>query len=650
MKEHMSLMQGLLRAVLKDCANSYPHLTREFERDLNHLLTQINSRGSNVLTIELPDLGKHFDKCLSEGQYTPSNLPNGRLINRRHQYPRLFSGLMKLVFDPRGRVLEDADVNAIFFLQTLYYACKKIRLDCSPERRFDAVKEFFSNESSLPTPSLLWRDDNVFNHRPNRYTSFVEARSRDLFTPTPDGKSGDECGYDGDDPLVTLQQVCDRVSASLGEFIPSDSQYRHGPGAVSEGFKLSKFEFPNWTARLDRVFSRQEFGFPTLNLALHSLFSHECDSDLSVGEPYSKLIAVPKTQKGPRLIASEPASHQYAQQGIRRFLVDSIGKSLIRKSVTINDQRPSRAAALEASKQGKSITVDLKSASDRLSCWFVERLFRTNWSLLTALQASRTSDLINDIDKKQPSRVSLKMFAPMGSAVTFPVQSIAYCCITVAAVLFARGLTVTDRNIRKVTAEIIVYGDDIIAPVDCGSILFDILESMWFKINPAKTHVNGLFRESCGMVAYSGVDVTPAYVLEPFDETRPSSISSVVEASNNFFKKGLWECSRFLESTIPRKWHKLLPIVEIGGGAFGLNSFCGSSISHLDTRYDCDTQQESVRCASLSSEVFLTKPIGEHVLFQWFTENPGPMYSWTPGYARRVAQKLRNSWKHVAAL
>jgi len=295
MKDHICLLQGLLRAILKDCANTYPHLTHEFERDLSSLLTQIESRGLVVLTIELPDLGKHFDKCLSQGQFVPSGLPNGRLVSRKHQYQRLFSGLMKLIFDDRGCLKEVADPTAVFLIQQLCYGFKKVRLDCSPHYLYKAIEEFYSNEESLPVPSILWRSDNVPNYRSYRGIAFSDATKGDLFTQSSFDWS--KFTSRSDDPLSTLQQVADRVAASLGEFIPSFGRYKHGPGAVSEKFKESKFEFASWTRRLDRVFPFQEFGFPTLGMALHSLSSSgECDS-LNQEEPSSKLIAVPKTKR-----------------------------------------------------------------------------------------------------------------------------------------------------------------------------------------------------------------------------------------------------------------------------------------------------------------------------------------------------------------
>lgn len=653
MKDHIRLAQGLVTALIKDAVIRFPRIKPDLERDLDRLLNQVKSRGLNVLTIELPDLGKHFEKCLSQGQFTPSNLPNGRLVSRRHRIQRLFAGLMQLIFDNQGRIREDADPDAVFLLENLFFSCKKLRLECAPERLFETVKEFFCDEADLPPPSTYWYDDSLSHPRLHARLHFNEANHDDLVTPLRESSDSRSEGDKERDRVLldTLQATADRVVCSIGEYIPDATGMRHGPGAVSEKVRTSKFEFPSWTARLDRVFPESEFRFADLGKWLDSQYSQSIARQAVLAvEPHSKLIAVPKTQKGPRLIASEPVSHQYTQQGIRGFLATSIGKSLIGKSVTIENQIPSRELALKASATGSHATIDLKAASDRMSCWVVERLMRVNHSLLSALKSSRTLDLVNDIDKKHPRKIRLAKFAPMGSAVTFPVQSIFYACAAIAAVLATRMMDVSDRNIRKVASEVIVYGDDIIIPTDSVKALFRLLERTWFKVNYSKSFTEGNFREACGIRAFRGHDVTPAYVLEPFDETRPSSVSSVIEASNNFFLKGLWETTRYLESTVPRVIHKDIPVKGSRSGAVGFVSFVGADSRQLRSRWNKDLHRMELRSLRLDSKVLKSEPEGTLALFQRFVENPRPESIWSAGLVRRVTQSLRRSWIAAEAL
>lgn len=661
MKEHGRLALGLLSALFEDCALAYPRLRKQFKRGEQRLLRQVESRGLAVLTVELPDLGKHFDMCLSKDQFTLPKLPNSGLLRGGHSSQGLFPGLMDLIFDESGLARMDHDPTAVSLVRQVLYCCKKLRLVCEPSKVFNTIKEFYHDDPRLPVPSHWWDDDNGPNphHRPDPIGSTCEVT---LFEPQRDySVSADYANGDTVGTIRTLQQVADRVAASFGEFNPFESHAKHGPGAVSDSFGLSKFEFPKWTARLDTVFPLSAFAF--INEGDCGEEDLECDkhwgdlpqrdhspSDFRgrgvVSSDYlsSKLICVPKTQKGPRLIASEPICNQYCQQAVADFLTTRMEKSLIGKSVTIHDQNPSRKLALESSKTGSHITVDLSNASDRLSCWVVERLFRSNFSLLQAFHAVRTPVLSNDIDKKQPPLIHLRKFAPMGAAVTFPVQSIVFAMLSLTAVLVTKGWAVTSKNIRRASRLIQVYGDDIIVPASSGQVLFFLLEHLWLKISKTKTFTEGNFRESCGMDAYQGYDVTPAYILEPFDQSRPSSVSSVLEASNNFFTKGLWKAAEYLQRTIPHRWLNMLPVVRYGEVGMGLRSYSGNQTSHLRRRWNADYQRYDHKVAILRTRSATRRPSEYNALFQWFSDEPSPLVKWVPGHTRRVTQEVSYAW------
>jgi hypothetical protein len=645
LKNHSLIAKGLTSAFFVDCRRNFSLPDREWERDEHRLLSQIETRGLRVVTLELPALGKHFDMCLSRGQYVPSGLPHG-MLKRRHAIPRLFYGLMSLVFDHiSGLVRDDCDITAIAFLRQAFYMFKKVRLDCGPAATFAAITEFYHNEEKLPTGSYWWNEDEVPPCRHTRSVSFADVGDITLYEPQREFISSEAVGDDERQRhLVTLQAVADRVLASFGEFLPFDVHTKHGPGAVSEPFRDSKYEFPSWTVRLDRVFPYREFAFTNYFCGLYPASFRQTTPIAFKREGESKLIVVPKTQKGPRLIASESICNQFTQQGIMDYITQRSVKSLLGNAVTFRDQEPSRVLALEASRTGELITVDLSSASDFMSCWVVERLVRANYSLLRALHATRSTELVNGIDKKQPTRLRLRKFAPMGAATTFPLQSILYATMAITAIIVSRGQKVSTKSIRAASRLIQVFGDDIIAPKFSERALFSILEGLWFKISQAKTFTEGFFRESCGMDAYKGHDVTPAYFLEPFLETRPSSLSSVVEASNNLFLNGYWACSDYLRMTIPNRWLNMLPTRGVGEGYLGLSSFCGRDTDHLKQRWNHDLQQTEYRSASLRVKAAPTTPLGEHALHQYFVDAPGPDVVWTPGVVRDSRQIVTAVW------
>jgi hypothetical protein len=70
---------------------------------------------------------------------------------------------------------------------------------------------------------------------------------------------------------------------------------------------------------------------------------------------------------------------------------------------------------------------------------------------------------------------------------------------------------------------LLVYGDDVIVPTAYAADAIEQLESFGLKVNRDKSCTNGFFRESCGMDAYKGVDVTPLKLKTVWSSARSSS-------------------------------------------------------------------------------------------------------------------------------
>jgi hypothetical protein len=382
-------------------------------------------------------------------------------------------------------------------------------------------------------------------------------------------------GVENSRVLDVVQLVCDYVTSSFGEFNPEEWRPKHGRGAVSDAQlgKAFKYAFPTWPERLETIFPIADFGFANVGLWADSV----SNGDLAFEnlEVPGRLITVPKDMKGPRLIAAEPTSHQYCQQAILAFLVRMVHTGCLRSLINFRDQGPSRTMALQASHDQAYATIDLSHASDSVSCWLVERVFRRNKTLLSALMATRTSSVMFP----NGDTFELRKFSTMGAATTFPVQTIFYACVCIAAEVICKVGNGSDFDylncIRNEVVSSRVFGDDIIVPTDAAKLVIEILTYLGFKVNQTKSFWEGNFRESCGMDAYAGVDVTPTYVLDLFDEARPTTLASVRECSNNLFVGGWWNTARQLESTVPQSLRDKIPVVSAGSGCPGWASFTG---------------------------------------------------------------------------
>lgn len=609
---YVMVLKGLYEAIFEDVLMYFPSDHKDLGRDKSRLLFLLDNRGPSFLTIDLPAAGKHFDASLSAGFLTKFMIPGFGNYLPGTKVPKFLSALMLRVFEKSGMLLEQPDITAIFLLRQLFYAAKKVRITCDESRTTKAVREFFRIERVMVSPSLDWLDD-AFGGVQRVHSLHLGDKAQRCSTDAFGQSSASDQLFKPEQPadapdtalLDTIQRTADIVSSSFGDFTATDWRMKHGPGAVADvKGGVSKYTFPNWPAKLETVFPMSEFAFANSGVWADAV-RHGSDAikGFSPNEPPSKLIAVPKTQKGPRLIASEPVAHQWVQQSLMNFLRDGVSKTPLSTSIHFRDQTENQKFALQASKTGTHWTIDLSSASDCLSLWVVERFFRRNKPLLKALHASRTRWLTNTVCQKSPQYVILKKFAPQGAATTFPVQTVIYATIALGAIAHRMGGISNMKSLSNWVDQVRVFGDDIIVPDYVGEDVVKVLTYLGFEVNQSKTYKTGRFRESCGCDAYDGIEVSPAYFLEAYDESQPASVSSVVECSNNFHRKGLWHTAAWLKSTLPSWIERLIPVVSTESGALGWTSYTGTDCNSLSSRYNPQLQREEFRTLSIQAKV-----------------------------------------------
>jgi hypothetical protein len=345
------------------------------------------------------------------------------------------------------------------------------------------------------------------------------------------------------------------VSAVLWDNIMGDLRLdmlvpRHGPGQTAERiFGNRKFAWRFWHHRLEPYFpllgtaftsSIGEFDYQSEELKMVSMVHSELEAP-------ARVILVPKTLKGPRLIAAEPCCNQYTQQAIRRELYSRINRfHLTSGHVNFTDQSINGQLALKSSSDGQLATIDLSDASDRVPVGYALYMFRSNPDLKDAIEASRSEYAI----LPDPLRflVHQRKFAPMGSALCFPVEAMYFYTICIVALLREHNLPVSVRNVKLVSRRVYVYGDDIIVPREHVASVLDHLRKYNCKVNDRKTFYSGKFRESCGVDAYDGHKVTPVYINQPRPRNRQQvkAILSWVAAANHFEKRGYQRTSSLL--------------------------------------------------------------------------------------------------------
>jgi len=295
-------------------------------------------------------------------------------------------------------------------------------------------------------------------------------------------------------------------------------QPKHGNGSVAEGCsslaeKYQRLGSDHLTDYLDHV---NDYSLPCPRRSFRRV---------------AKLQFVPKSFLTYRSISMEPTTLMWYQQGILRAFVHDLenrGQHPLRKRFHPADQESNRYLAWEGSLDGSFATIDLSSASDSVSWALVKQWFRFS-SLYRWMLCSRSSRV------KLPTgaEMSLKKFAPMGSALCFPTECIVFAAITECAIREIGGNPITSRYR--------IYGDDIIIESRYASAVISRLERNGFQVNTKKTFcdVESLhhFRESCGGEYLDGVDVTPLRLSRWFSGLRvgpstPGRVLSLIDLAN----------------------------------------------------------------------------------------------------------------------
>jgi hypothetical protein len=481
----------LFEKLLSDLAQRHPEVERDLARDLETLRSRISEEGLSFATKALPKLGKAFDAALDSGIF---EAPLGFKRSKGcPAIPAFLQGMLKMCFSSDGS-LGRPHPSVVQDIRQVCYLVYKMQLPYSEQEEARVIESFLETEKELASLEI------------------------------PD--------------CPVIKQAQSLLETVFEGFDPRDILPRHGPGAVATGERLEeKWEFSRLYSQIHQKYPYYEYfvvgGAP--ELADRIQWYRSLDR-LDTG--FAKVVLVPKDSRGPRLISMEPLEFQWVQQGLNRALVRRLESHWLTSCrVNFSSQDINRELALSSSKNHFYATMDLKDASDRVSVQLVEKIFPKN--LLPYLMAVRSSGT----DLPDGRRVTLNKYAPMGSAVCFSVEAACFWALSVCAVSNA-----LQCSHREAASFVYVYGDDLIVPSLAYEGVVEVLEMAGLRVNHSKCFYRGDFRESCGMDAYDGVDVTPTRVSRLWS-SQPSdgqALSAYASYANQFAKKGYHALADFV--------------------------------------------------------------------------------------------------------
>lgn len=432
---------------------------KEYRLDLRTLFTRIDGEGISFLTKQLPRLGKSLYRSLAN-----ATLEWDRGLfkeSTRARVPELFRSCWLQVFDSDGRLLDNPNPKTIRFLSTICFLFYKLEMEVQYDEQ-ELVSGFVNN------------DDQVIDDLNDPY---LEQMIR-----------------------FDFQELFDDFSFEKLE--PS-----HGPGVSSNVKKHEKFFSVPYSSPCIETFGAEFFSHTASRRAVYWLRSVTalCYTILGIEpeivpyKPTARMIFVPKDSRGPRIISCEPWEHMYAQQSIKRYMTDKLeSHPLTRGLVNFTSQDVNKSLVMEYSVTGEYSTLDLKDASDMVPYAVIRKLFPEHmWKYIDACRSEWTESPIGD------RMIRLRKFAPMGSALCFPVMALYLWSGMRHYIARKRGI------MPRSLAPIYVYGDDIVVPTKYFQDAIEAINALGLKVNTDKSFTNSKFLESCGADCFDGNLITP---------------------------------------------------------------------------------------------------------------------------------------------
>lgn len=319
------------------------------------------------------------------------------------------------------------------------------------------------------------------------------------------------------------------IEATLGSFDLSEMLRfsRFGPGATlcvggpftTEYFKLCEKQptvsddaFPYAEAMLnfDHKWRGYLLGINPLDICGDFLPSDGLGVELRTVS-HNKVTFVPKNAKTERSIAIEPYFNIYFQLGVGAMIRKRLYK---RAGINLDSQTRNQMLALRGSVDGNLATIDFSMASDTISQECVRLLMPPSW--FEHLERLRSKTYCMDGGKP----LKYEKFSTMGNGYTFELETLIFWALAHASSV--------DQGIA--TADISVYGDDVILETGSCDLFIKVCSYLGFRINEEKSFRSGQFRESCGKDYLKGVSVRPVFCKELW------TVQHVVSLANRLFE------------------------------------------------------------------------------------------------------------------
>lgn len=618
LEKHRALEMALshLHAITLECG--------DVRNDIVTLIRRVKHEGMAFLTKALAQLGKAFDACLGGGIFT-WDFGKFKKCPKSSFVPEFLRSLFLKVIGADGRLLAEPCIMTVRFLRTFLFLLYKVELEVEYDDA-DIMAKFCAN------------DDDVI--------------------------IGDSLSF------PALQN---RMAQSLGEvfddFDFNELEPSHGPGVSSNLSRKAKYSYYPPNSPVVSKFGRSFFNHPLERYPfgeigqlegsvqcfanfMISFFGNLSESD-AVEKPIAKMLLVPKDSRGPRVISCEPVEHMYAQQSLKDYMVHAIENHPLTKGrVNFTDQTVNRELVSRHSVDKAYSTLDLKDASDMVPYGIVKDIFpREMFEYMDACRSEATESPTGGTIRV------LNKWAPMGSALCFPVMAI-YLYLGII-----HYVSIATRTPTSQLKPIYVYGDDIVCPTEYAQMAIRAIEILGLKVNEDKSFIDSNFLESCGMDSLFGNEVTPFRLKKLVDN---SVKTSGREIDNPDFLVHIVAIANLAHETYPALAEYLYTLAEkkLGPLPYGIETtpflcrVCYSSeiawdLNRIDSHFTSIKGEIPQKIRGWSQvtvgEEYADSSYGKlrKSLKRIGVEKPKPL-EWVPSRATKLRRKKYQEWYDTA--
>lgn len=554
-------------------------------RDRKTLLRRVEHEGISFLTITLPTFEKGLTRSLDLKKAAPDLFP-GFHTRKGQSLPAFLQGLTELVFDLKsGHILPNPSISAIWGIRQFCLCLKKVKIDCTPERVSAALRRFEECDAEVVTLREL-RGQSLFGLFERTcwvLCSEVFGRfERSGFGPPRHGPGATAEGVRGNSKysvkswwrnLDKVLPADSYVFTSCEHIMDQQSGIESVVGINKQSPPVRVVTVPK-TLTTPRVIAIEPVAMQyaqqsVSNSMVDSIESHDLTSGVVnfTNQEVNREKALTSSSDGvyATLDLSEASDRVSASLVSRGFRATPYLRRVLfgTRSATacLTGQFPYGAYASSGDghcgirsrpsvvREDPDVTRDREPSRDLRTRRFA-RLRRPYAESNRSSQQGRSCGFGKPDDSGIPIR--LRKFAAMGSALCFPVESFIFYAVGMSAILDRRSLQPTSRNLYKLKGLLYVYGDDIIVHRDEVAVVADALEAFGLKVNASKSFRNGKFRESCGMDAFDGHDVTPTYVrsVPPSNKRSSKELISWISTANDFYSQGMWKSCTYMRNHV----------------------------------------------------------------------------------------------------